>query len=60
MGNYYIHFKTSRVLMDIDSQQRTWNLSGVLLTTTTTRIYIGISPQHMEFKATHIAKLDAI
>ena len=45
------------------THNNTWNLNGVLLTTTTTTmefIYASISPQHMEFKATDITKLDAI
>ena len=37
------------------------NLNGASLTTTTMEfIYASISPQHMEFKATDITKLDAI
>ena len=61
MGKYCIHDGTYKAWMDIDSQQQTWNLNGVLLTTTTMEfMYASIGPQHMEFKATDITKLDAI
>ena len=60
MGKHCIHDGTYKAWMDLDSQQQTWNLNRVLLTTTTTKMdfmYASITPQRMEFKATDNNKI---